>query len=77
VKESLAARKLQLEASIVERKIESYAANANDNQLGLSQQEYDDLQRRVTAVIHVSHQISASLRISDTRGLTECMAGQL
>jgi hypothetical protein len=36
-----------------ESKIESYAANANADLLGLSQQEYDSIRNEATIVIHV------------------------
>ncbi|KAH8824644.1 L-aminoadipate-semialdehyde dehydrogenase [Flagelloscypha sp. PMI_526] len=51
VKESLALRRLELPEA-AEKKVESYASNANAPSLGLSEKEYEGIRSRVTDVIH-------------------------
>ncbi|KAH7098977.1 L-aminoadipate-semialdehyde dehydrogenase [Auriculariales sp. MPI-PUGE-AT-0066] len=63
VKQSLLERKLQLDEAVIGEKVESYASNANDDNIGLSQQEYDSVQKRVTAVIHNAWPVNFNLSL--------------
>jgi thioester reductase-like protein len=50
VRQSLQSRKIRID---VESKVEAYASNPNTDLLGLTQQEYDQIQNEATIVIHV------------------------
>lgn len=54
IKDSLKQRKIDM---VDESKVESYAANANADLLGLSQAEYEHIRDEATIVIHVRPQL--------------------
>ncbi|KIY43648.1 acetyl-CoA synthetase-like protein [Fistulina hepatica ATCC 64428] len=62
VHESLHLRKLRMEAS-AEKKIASYAANANAQSLGLTQEEYDSIKENVSCIIHNAWPVNFNLNL--------------
>ncbi|KZW00808.1 acetyl-CoA synthetase-like protein [Exidia glandulosa HHB12029] len=58
---SLAQRKL--DESLLDSKVESYAANANVDLLGLSQGEFDSIPQRATVVIHNAWPVNFNLAL--------------
>ena len=76
LQESLVIRRLTLSPEEW-TKVESFAANVNEDRLGLSPGVYLNLLSEVTAVIHVSDLDVNENRISLQCTHSECLAGEL
>ncbi|EJD50787.1 L-aminoadipate-semialdehyde dehydrogenase [Auricularia subglabra TFB-10046 SS5] len=61
--QSLALRKLKIDDAFFGDKVESYAANANDDRLGLSEAEFKSIQERTTIVIHNAWPVNFNLSL--------------